>query len=151
MTVKTHEDAARPTVRLALEDELAACQRIRRSVFVEGQGVDVRIEVDGLDGQCDHFIAEQGGAPVGTARLRVVDGLAKAERVAVLAACRGRGAGRALMRALEAHANERGFSEVVLYAQEAVIPFYRDIGYDARGERFYEAGIPHREMRKRIP
>jgi GNAT superfamily N-acetyltransferase len=59
---------------------------------------------------------------VGTARLRALaNDTIKAERVAVLLPSRRRGAGRALMQALEGAARPRG--ELVLNAQTAVAPF----------------------------
>jgi cystathionine beta-lyase len=128
--------------------DLELCRRVRHEVFVLGQGVPEALEVDGLDPECAHFVARLDARVVGTARLREADGAAKAERVAVLAAARGAGAGRALMRALEAEASRRGYACVVLSAQEAVIPFYERLGYQVESERFIEAGIPHRKMRK---
>ena len=83
-----------------------------------------------------------------TARLRFVEGTAKAERVAVLDEHRRKGVGAALMNALEEEASRRGSATVVLHAQEASIPFYESLGYRADGERFFEAGIPHRRMCK---
>jgi len=90
------------------------------------------------------------GQPAGTARLRVVEGLAKAERVAVLERFRGAGVGAALMRALEGEARRRGLDQMVLHAQVRVIPFYERLGYAAHGPVFDDAGIPHRAMRKRL-
>jgi predicted GNAT family N-acyltransferase len=117
-------------------------------VFVLGQGVPEDLEVDGLDPGCTHFVARLVARAIGTARLRDADGSAKAERVAVLEAARGAGAGSALMEVLEAEARGRGYPCVILSAQEAVIPFYARLGYGLESERFFEAGIPHRKMRK---
>ena len=131
-------------------DALATCQAIRRTVFVEGQGVPEALEIDGLDPDCTQFLARAGDRPVGTARLRELGGRAKAERVAVLAGHRRDGAGRALMQALEAEARRRGHRELVLNAQVEVLPFYERLGYTVCGAGFEEAGIPHRPMRKAL-
>ena len=129
-------------------EDIERCVVVRRIVFVEGQGVTEREEVDGLDPECAHLLAEDEGRLVGTARLRDGgQGKAKAERVAVLEEQRGRGTGRALMRALEEAAREAGFREVVLAAQVSAIPFYERLGYEAYGEPFFEARIEHRYMR----
>ena len=80
--------------------EIDACLALRRAVFIEEQGVDEALEVDGLDGAARHYIALDGRQPVGTARVRLVPPWAKVQRVAVLAAHRRRGIGAALMRAL---------------------------------------------------
>jgi predicted GNAT family N-acyltransferase len=136
------------SVGRAGEPDLEPCRRVRHEVFVLGQGVPPELEVDGLDPACAHFVARLGARVIGTARLRDVDGSAKAERVAVLEAERGAGAGRALMAELEAEARARGYPCVVLSAQEPVIAFYELLGYRIESERFFEAGIPHRKMRK---
>ena len=43
-----------------------------------------------------------------------------------------------------------GFAEVLLHAQQEVIPFYERLGYRGEGEIFEEAGIPHLAMRKPV-
>ena len=45
-------------------------------------------------------------------------------------------------------ARKRGHWELVLHAQEEVVPFYEKLGYSAHGPSFLEANIPHRAMRK---
>jgi predicted GNAT family N-acyltransferase len=137
-------------VRKALGEARAPCFEIRRRVFVLEQRVPLEADRDGFDDDAVHFLAELSGRAVGTARLRVVDGVAKAQRVAVLPELRGAGIGRALMDALEAEARARGLSEVVLHAQVPVIPFYERLGYVAEGELFFEAEIPHRRMRRSV-
>jgi len=138
-------------VRVASAAELPRCLELRHEVFVRGQSVAPELEIDGLDPACTHFVALAAGELLGTARLRVTDdGHAKAERVAVRAAARGRGVGAALMRALEAEARRRGFGELRLHAQAPVIAFYQRLGYVAEGPLFEEAGIPHRAMRRTL-
>lgn len=139
------------SVRASRPGELERLLAIRHEVFVVGQRVPEDLEVDGLDPACRHFVAEDDGQLVGTARLRVTpDGRAKAERVAVLERARGRGLGRELMRAIEDEARRLGFEELVLYAQVNVVPFYARLGYVAVGAVFEEAGIGHLEMRLRL-
>jgi predicted GNAT family N-acyltransferase len=140
----------RVAVRRALGAERAACFEIRRRVFTVEQRVPEAEEFDGLDDDALHFVAEQAGRAVGTARLRIQGGVARAQRVAVLPELRGAGIGRELMRALEAEARARGIGEVVLHAQVPVIPFYERLGYVAEGDVFFEAEIPHRTMRRTL-
>ncbi|HXC50824.1 MAG TPA: GNAT family N-acetyltransferase [Candidatus Limnocylindrales bacterium] len=137
-------------VRLACSTEMEQLFAIRREVFVRGQGVPIDREIDGLDGDATHFIAVIGDKTIGTARLRVVDGHAKVERVAVREPWRGCGAGSRLMDAVECHARAIGLTEVVLSAQVAVIPFYERRGYAAHGPVFEDAGIAHRSMHKTL-
>ena len=124
---------------------------IRRTVFIDGQDVPEDLEVDGLDSECTHFLVTVDGVPVGTARLREVSGAGKVERVAVLPEYRGRGLGRDLMHAMHAEAARRDLPRLKLNAQQAVVGFYSDLGYDLVGEPFVEAGIPHQAMRREPP
>ncbi|MFB6251538.1 MAG: GNAT family N-acetyltransferase [Halobellus sp.] len=132
---------------------------VRRTVFVDEQGVDEAIEYDDYDDPgtvATHFVAYDDGEPAGAARLRPAgsdpddDGsesdTAKAERVAVAADRRGEGWGRRIMRAVEDHARAEGFDRLALHAQTRVRAFYDKLGYEAYGEEFEEAGIPHIAM-----
>ena len=122
---------------------------VRRAVFIEEQDVPEELELDGNDEAATQFVAYDDGRPVGTARLREDDETtAKAERVAVLSDERGRGIGRRLMAAVEAHAVDAGCEAVVLHAQVPVVGFYEELGYATTSDVFEDAGIPHREMRK---
>ena len=109
-------------VRMAGPEEMEVLWQIRREVFVQAQGVPVDREIDGRDAEATQFLALDGRNPVGTARLRVVDGHAKVERVAVREAWRGRGVGAAIMDAVEQHASSLRVAELVLSAQLPVIP-----------------------------
>lgn len=135
-------------------EELERCLTIRRRVFIDEQSVPEAEELDGLDDTCAHFLAlpDEGASlqeAFGTARLLVTaDGKAKAQRVAVLQEARGRGVGHALMDALEAHAASQGHREVILGAQLTALGFYERRGYEAWGDIFDDAGIPHRMMRR---
>lgn len=138
---------------------LEACRALRHAVFVEEQNVPEALEWDELDAQSRHFLAIDSGVRIrsatatlalGTARMRIVDEQAKAERVAVRRDVRALGIGRFLMLAIEAHARRLGLSTVVLHAQVSAIPFYERLGYRAQGEVFLSAGIDHREMTRRL-
>ena len=131
---------------------LEACLEIRRAVFVLGQAIPLELEIDGLDAEAEHFLAVRetmaGDLAIGTARLRLLAGGAKVERVAVLEEFRGNDIGWRLMRAVEARARDLGMPCTRLHAQLAVVPFYDKLGYVAEGDVFDEAGIPHRAMHK---
>ncbi|PXX97314.1 GNAT family N-acetyltransferase [Halomonas sp. LBP4] len=122
----------------------AAAGEIRRVVFIEEQQVPLEEEWDGRDPDCRHFLALAGGHPVGTARL-LPD--AHIGRVAVLAEARGHGIGAALMRAAIEAARRHGHPAVELAAQTHALAFYENLGFQAVGEEFLEAGILHRNMR----
>jgi predicted GNAT family N-acyltransferase len=130
------------------------CLEIRRIVFIKGQSVPVELEFDGLDQHATHFLAfdEQRGSrtALGTARMRIVDGIAKAERIAVLEDAREKGFGRALVEAIEVAARETGLSAIRLNAQIQALRFYEKLGFVAGGDVFIEAGIDHCQMTKRL-
>lgn len=133
--------------------ELAAAYGLRRTVFVDEQGVDPGIERDDLDDLADHVVGRRsGGRVIGTGRLVVrPDGTGVIGRMAVLPEARGTGVGAEVLRALEARARERGLRAVELHAQAHARSFYGRAGYAAYGEEFLEAGIPHVSMRKALP
>ncbi len=119
---------------------------IRFAVFVEEQGVPPELEEDEADPQALHLLARNAaGEAVATARL-LPDG--HIGRMAVLRPWRGRGLGTALLRHLLAIAAERGLEAVYLNAQCSAEGFYARLGFQAEGEVFDDAGIPHRRMRR---
>jgi predicted GNAT family N-acyltransferase len=136
--------------------ELDRCLEIRRAVFIDEQGVDEALELDGLEDTCMHFVAWKDepyeiDRAIGTARLLLdQDRNAKAQRVAVQKAARRCGIGRLLMRELEAEAQRQGAHCVLLGAQLTAMAFYQKIGYEAYGAEFDDAGIPHKMMRLRL-
>lgn len=137
------------TVRVAdWERDREALRRVRFEVFVKEQKVPEELEWDGIDGDCLHALAEdEHGQPIGTGRL-LPDG--HIGRMAVLAAWRGEGVGAALLRRLMALGKERGHREFLLSAQTHAIAFYAREGFEAFGEEYMDAGIPHRAMRKSV-
>ena len=130
-------------------DEAEACvMPVRTEVFVVEQGVPAEIERDALDAVCRHAIArDAGGRVIATGRL-LPDG--HIGRMAVLRTARGAGVGGAVLQALIAEAARRGLPEVALNAQTHALAFYRRHGFEAVGEVFMEAGIPHRAMRRTV-
>jgi len=125
-------------------DDMEAAFDIRREVFCREQGVSEEEELDGLDSQCRHYLARCDGAPVATARTRMLaSGEAKVERVAVRRVWRGRGVGQALMSRVIA---DLGPVPIVLNAQLRTVGFYAGLGFVPEGPVFSEAGIDHLRM-----
>lgn len=121
---------------------------VRRTVFVDEQGVPEDMELDEFDPASLHALAlDADGAVLGTGRL-LPDG--HIGRMAVLKPARGRGVGAALLLALVGAARARGECEVVLSAQTHAIPFYQRFGFVAEGDIYDDAGIAHRLMRRRL-
>lgn len=140
------------TLHTGTDSELGEQARaVRRTVFVEEQGVSEDLEMDDKDSDATHVVITDGETPVATARTRFVEAdVVKIERVAVLESYRGEGLGKEVMTTAEQAAVDSGATEAVLHAQRRVEDFYSGIGYEAVGEEFEEAGIPHVEMVKSL-
>lgn len=140
------------TIREAVTDaDRQACYAIRTEVFCGEQGVSRKIEFDGLDGDCRHYLALDGDRPAGTARIRPLGaGTVKFERIAVLAADRGRNFGRRLLERALADAAADGQRAAVMHAQTYARPFYEKLGFIQEGDGFVEADIPHIRMARFI-
>ena len=125
----------------------AEARRIRFIVFVDEQRVPPELEMDENDAASLHALAFSDGKAIGTGRL-LPDG--HIGRMAVLREWRGRGAGRALLRALIDAARRRGDRDVVLNSQVHALGFYGAEGFAAEGAVYEEAGIPHQVMRLKL-
>ena len=138
-------------MRIEITTDIAACQHLRRLVFIEEQGVSVTDEVDGLDDSAIHLLALERDGPVGTARLLVTGDAAKIGRVCVLPSERGKGIGVALVLAALAELQSRpNIRTALLGSQSHVAGFYEKLGFVIEGKEFLDAGIPHRHMRRAI-
>jgi len=132
-------DWARDAVRLGA---------VRRTVFIDEQGVPEEMEWDEYDVVSTHWLAiADDGNPIGCARL-LPDG--HIGRMAVLPAWRGRGVGRALLAAILTAAQARGHRTLMLSAQTHAAGFYARAGFVAMGAEYEEAGIPHMAMQKTL-
>ncbi|WP_329526146.1 GNAT family N-acetyltransferase [Streptomyces sp. NBC_01462] len=150
------------TLRVAEDTaDREACFAVRKEVFVGEQGVSEDIEYDAYDAGALHVLAvRDDGAPLGTGRLLSgEDAAAKTGgdprvgslgRLAVTKEARGLGVGVALVGAIEDAARARGLTAVDLHAQTHALGFYERLGYVAYGEKFLDAGIDHRAMRKTL-
>ena len=132
---------------IATEADREAGFAIRREVFCVEQGVSVDEEFDGLDGDCQLYLARLGGGAIATARLRHAGaGEVKIERVAVIGSQRGNGYGKAMMARLMQDAAASDAGNIVIHAQCHAEEFYRALGFTAEGGVFEEAGIDHVRM-----
>ena len=118
-------------------------QALREAVFIREQFVPADMEWDEFDALSRHVVASVDGIPIGTGRL-LPDG--HIGRMAVLREWRGQGAGSALLTGLMNIARTLGMRRVLLNAQVQALPFYLRHGFQAHGEEFLDAGIPHCRM-----
>ena len=120
---------------------------VRQEVFILEQGVPAELELDELDSSAAHVLAYQDAHCIGTGRL--VNLSAKQSqigRMAVLAKFRGKGIGKQILQKLVDLAASQGVLEIILHSQVSAIPFYGKLGFQAQGDVYEEAGIPHRNM-----
>lgn len=136
------------TERVTTEEQLEEAFRIRKDVFVKEQGVAEEVELDEFEDVAEHVLVYDENEPVGTGRMRIVDQVAKLERICVLASHRKHKLGKAIMEALEAIAIEQGMTKAKLHGQVQAAAFYEKLGYQTASTVFMEENIPHIKMIK---
>ncbi|MEK5040496.1 GNAT family N-acetyltransferase [Sporosarcina sp. FSL K6-3457] len=139
--------------RITLEDDLKIAFHIRKEVFVKEQNVPLEEEFDEFDTLnelSEHILVYYNDEPVGTGRVRWVDGFGKLERICILEPYRKFGLGKVIIKALEEIAEEKGLSRVKLHGQTHAEGFYEKLGYQTSSSIFMEAGIPHVVMTKEL-
>ncbi|MFN2460733.1 MAG: GNAT family N-acetyltransferase [Candidatus Velthaea sp.] len=136
------------------DPRIGAAIRLRIAVFVDEQRVPLAEEIDEhdrTDTEAVHGLVRAGGVAVATGRffMRAPDAV-QIGRMAVAAAARGTGIGRAVLLALMNEARRRGFATAWLDAQDHAVGFYAKAGFVAAGPAFVDAGIVHRAMRRAL-
>ena len=133
------------------QELLEACFAIRMAIFVEEQGVPAEDEFDAYDAlgtEARHILLYVDGTPAASSRLRIVDDVAKLERICVMLEYRKHGLGRVLIDKLEQMALDQGLAKAKLHAQVQASGFYERLGYTPASDVFLEDGIPHLLMVK---
>ncbi|TDL91823.1 GNAT family N-acetyltransferase [Vibrio vulnificus] len=139
--------------RITTESDLKVAFQIRKEVFVEEQGFPLESEFDEFDtlnALSEHILVYYDEKPVGTGRLRVVDGLGKLERICILEPYRKFGLGKIIMKTLEEIAKKKEISQVKLHGQTQAEGFYKKLGYQTSSDVFMEDGGPHLLMIKEL-
>jgi ElaA protein len=135
--------------RVQGEAEMAAVLELRRDVFCVEQGVPVREEVDGRDGEGMHLVAvSSDGELLATCRLLFVGPTVQFSRLAVRQNARRRGIATALLALADEETRAGGARRLVLHAQTYARSMYEAAGYEPRGRVFMEAAIEHIAMEK---
>ncbi|WP_088066581.1 GNAT family N-acetyltransferase [Gottfriedia luciferensis] len=139
------------TIVAATDSEIQDALNVRVEVFVEEQQISKELEFDGLDNECIHFVSYDGEKPIAAGRLRLIESTGKVQRICVLKEYRGKKIGNEIMFLIHKTAKEKNLAQLVLSAQESAIPFYEKLGYEITSEQlFFEAGIPHAEMKLKL-
>jgi GNAT superfamily N-acetyltransferase len=100
----------------------------------------------------DIFIAAmEGNDMIGCCILTPsVDGHVQLRQMGVRADCQGKHIGAQIIDFAEQTAREKGFSLLTMNARNPVIGFYTKCGYEITGGEFYEVGIAHHKMQKKL-
>jgi len=100
----------------------------------------------------DIFIgAFDGGEIIGCCVLtKNTDSIIQLRQMAVRPDQQGKKIGAAIISFAEQAARQEGFSILMMHARDTVLGFYERCGYDISGEQFFEVGIGHHRMEKRI-
>lgn len=120
---------------------------LRKTVFIEEQGVSPEIEMDGKDElpATQHYLGFINNTAVATGRV-LASG--KIGRICLLKDYRKQGMGKSFLRALLIHLLESSDQKkFYLHAQIHALSFYQQCGFAAEGEVFQEANIDHQCMR----
>lgn len=120
---------------------------IRTKVFIEEQGIDKNVEIDGTDKDAKNMILIVNNKPIGTSRLIVIENKMYLGRVAILKEYRKKGYATHMIKFLLDEAKKLGYNEVFIHAQTYAKTFYEKIGFKQFGDDFLEANIPHIHMK----
>ena len=120
---------------------------IRDNIFIKEQGIDPKIEFDGLDSSAIHTLVFINDKAIGTGRI-LIDG--HIGRIAVLSEYRGQGIGSKIIKSLIDEAIRSNYKRVYLGSQKQAINFYLKLGFTPFGDEFMEAEILHLSMEKII-
>ncbi|WP_419419533.1 GNAT family N-acetyltransferase [Legionella sp. D16C41] len=133
--------------KITSPDELRQCLAIRLKVFVEGQQVPLAEELDGKDEESDHYLLTLQQLPVGVARIRYLNNIAKVERVAILPDYQEQGLGKQLMQGIISDLKrDKKINAIKLGAQCHALIFYEKLGFKVCSDLYLDAGIPHKDM-----
>lgn len=128
------------------QKDLFMCMSVRGKVFVDEQGVKSEIEIDKEDQTCLHYLVINNDQPIGACRAIKQVGYTKLGRICVLKEFRHLHIGNALMD----YVMQDIKGEFRLGAQLHAKAFYEKLGFEAYGNEFTEANIPHIMMKKTV-
>lgn len=117
---------------------------IREKVFVEEQGVDRSLEIEG-DEEAIHYLLWEELKAIATARWRLTEQGIKLERFAILPEFRNKKIGSNFLERIIKDITYKK-KEIYLNSQEEAVNFYKRNGFDIVGDAFIEADIKHYKM-----
>lgn len=129
--------------------ELYAVLKARIDVFVVEQNCPYS-DLDNYDQKAVHIWAEENGDVLASCRIfdkGIKYDEASIGRVLTTQRARGKNLGKQLIQyAVETIENRFRTSEIRISAQDYLLKFYRDFGFEDTGKKYLEDDIPHTEM-----
>ena len=132
------------------KEEIKDAFEVRKCVFVDEQKIPMEIELDQFEDSAKHVIGYYEGKPVAAGRMRIVDNIAKLERICVIKSYRKYGMGRLIIEKLEKLAKGDDMNQAKLHSQIQAVKFYEELGYKKVSDVFMEDNIPHVIMMKSL-
>jgi predicted GNAT family N-acyltransferase len=125
--------------------------RLRISQLLEPIGVPASY-IDKKKEKDDFFIgAFENNEIIGCCVLTPADSkIIQLRQMAVRKDFRGNRIGAAIIEFAEEVARKNNFFTLIMHARDPVIEFYKKCGYTISGDQFFEVGIGHHKMRKRL-
>jgi len=130
--------------------ELYEILKLRAEVFIIEQDCNY-LDPDGQDFSAYHLYDKKGGQIVSYARLYESNEYCHIGRVLTSKSVRREGYGISLMNeAIKYCKSLYPNKDIIISAQEYLLKFYRDFGFVAEGERYFEDNLPHFKMRIKL-
>tara|TARA_S200000501_G_scaffold183059_1_gene172457 strand:+ start:186 stop:629 length:444 start_codon:yes stop_codon:yes gene_type:complete len=127
---------------------------LRIEVFIFEQKCPIEEEFDihdNLNSDSIHFIVEDNGECVGTARIvKYENNKFKIQRVCIKKSKRKLSFGSKLMDKMHQYLISLNIGIIEISAQTSALKFYKNLGYLEEGSRYLEAGLEHIKMVKKL-
>ena len=127
---------------------------LRIEVFIFEQNCPIEEEFDtydNLNSDSVHFILEDNGECIGTARIvKFEKNKFKIQRVCIKKSKRKLSFGSKLMDKLHQYLIDLNVGTIEISAQTSALKFYRNLGYFEKGSVYTEAGLEHIKMVKKL-
>lgn len=132
------------------DSEYIAERELRARVLREPLGLPYGAEVFPFEDAAYHLVAIEDDQVIGCVMFNPEGKNGRMLQMAVIQDRQKNGIGTGLVHELEARLMHDGFHDIYLHAREEAVPFYQRLGYVIEGEPFFEVGIRHRMMRKKL-
>ncbi|RCU48894.1 MULTISPECIES: GNAT family N-acetyltransferase [Corallincola] len=130
--------------------QLIAILKLRQQVFMLEQN-SLYLDIDGEDEHCSHLLVEQDNVLIGYARLAPPaschPNYPVLGRIVLAKQGRGVGLGEKLIKTgLDTLAKWYPGVAIKISAQQALVPYYQQFGFEEKGEPYDDGGVMHLDM-----